>query len=363
MDRLRVGVVGVGHLGKEHARILSELPGVELVGVADPNAAQAEAVARRCRTRAFADHRPLLTLVQAAVVVVPTSQHHAVAVEFLSRGVPLLVEKPLAGTSREAEELVNLAERRGVTLQVGHIERFNPAFEALQGLPLRPKYIRAERCGGFTGRSTDIGVVLDLMVHDLDLVMALVRSPVHSVEAFGVSVLGGHEDIAQARLTFADGCIADLTASRVHTGPVRRMQLWGAEGFAGIDFGTRRLTLMQPAARLREGGLDPRRLDPAARAGLKTELFANYLQVSERDYHFGDALTRELEEFVHCVRTGEKPRADGAAGREAVALAWRVLESLRAHPWEGDAAGPCGPWQLPPPRGPLLVPPGQEAAA
>jgi predicted dehydrogenase len=363
MDRLRVGVVGVGHLGKEHARILSELPGVELVGVADPNAAQSEAVARRCRTRAFPDHRPLLPLVQAAVVVAPTLQHYAVAVDFLNRQIPLLVEKPLAGTPREAEELVDLAERGGVTLQVGHIERFNPAFEALQGLPLRPKYLRGERCGGFTGRSTDIGVVLDLMVHDLDLVTALVRSPVCTVEAFGVSVLGGHEDVAQARLTFADGCVADLTASRVHPGPVRRMQLWGAEGFAGIDFASRRLTLVQPAARLRQGGLDPRRLHPAALAALKTELFGSHLQVSERDYRAGDPLTRELEEFVHCVRTGQKPRADGAAGREAVALAGRVLESLRAHPWEGDAAGPCGPWQLPPPQGPLFVPPGQEAAA
>jgi predicted dehydrogenase len=363
MDRLRVGVVGVGHLGKEHARILSGLPGVELVGVADHNAAQAEAVARRCRTRAFTDHHTLMPLVQAAVIVVPTTQHHAVAIDFLNHRVPLLVEKPLAGTPRESEQLVDLAERQGVLLQVGHIERFNPAFEALQDLPLRPKYVQSERCGGFTGRSTDIGVVLDLMVHDLDLVMALVRSPVRSVQALGVSVLGGHEDVAQARVTFADGCVADLSASRVHPSPVRRMQLWGPEGFAGIDFASRRLTLMQPAARLREGHLDARRLDTAMPATLKTELFGSYLEVHERDCNTGDQLTRELEEFVRCVRSGHKPRVDGAAGREAVALAWQVLVSLRAHPWEGDATGPCGPWQLPAPQGPLFIPPGQEAAA
>jgi predicted dehydrogenase len=363
MARLRVGVVGVGHLGKEHARILAAMPEVEFVGVADPNATQAEAVAQRCRTRAFHDHRPLLPLVDAAIVVVPTSQHHAVAVDFLKRRIPLLVEKPLAGTPAEAGELVELAGRQGVTLQVGHIERFNPAFEELQRLPLRPRYVTSERCGGFTGRSTDIGVVLDLMVHDLDLLLALVRSPVRSVQALGASVLGGHEDVAQARVTFADGCVADLTASRVHPAPVRRMQVWGAEGYVGIDFARRRLTLVQPAAHLRQGRIDSRHLDAATQASLKAQLFGQHLQVSEQDCNGGDQLTRELDEFVHCVRTGHKPRVEGTAGREAVHLAWQVLESLRAHLWEGDAAGPCGPWQLPAAQGMLFVPPGREAAA
>src|SRR5215469_6055932 len=167
MRRLRVGVVGVGHLGKEHARILSGLPDVELVGVADSQAAQAEAVAGRCGARAFTDHRQLLPLVEAAVIAVPTAAHHAVAADFLSGGVPLLVEKPLASTLGQAEDLVALAARHQALLQVGHIERFNPAYEELRRRPLQPKYITCERYGGFTGRSTDIGVVLDLMIHDL----------------------------------------------------------------------------------------------------------------------------------------------------------------------------------------------------
>jgi predicted dehydrogenase len=363
MERLRVGVVGVGHLGKEHARILAAMPEIELVGVVDHSATQAEAVSRRCGTRAFHDHRLLLPLVDAAIVVVPTSQHHAVAVDFLRRRIPLLVEKPLAGTPREADELAELAGRLGVTLQVGHIERFNPAFEELQGLPLRPKYVTSERCGGFTGRSTDVGVVLDLMVHDLDLVSALVRSPVRSVQAMGVSVLGGHEDVAQARLTFANGCVADLSASRVHPAPVRRMQVWGAEGFAGIDFARRRLTLVQPAEHLRQGRIDSRRLEPATQTSLKAELFGKHLEVTERDCDAGDQLTCELDEFVRCVRTGKKPRADAAAGREAVALAWQVLDSLRKHAWEGNIAGPCGPWQLPTAQGMLFVPPAEADAA
>jgi predicted dehydrogenase len=363
MKRLRVGVIGVGHLGKEHARILAGLPAVELVGVVDQNPAQAEAVAQRCQTRAFHEHHLLLPFVDAAVVVVPTSQHHAVAAAFLKQRIPLLVEKPLAQTPREAEDLVELAEHQGIVLQVGHIERFNPAFEALQALPLRPKYITSERCGGFTGRSTDIGVVLDLMVHDLDLVAALVRAPVRSVQALGVSVLGGHEDMAQARVIFANGCIADLSASRVHPASVRRMQVWGAEGFAGIDFAHRRLTLMQPATHLRQGRMDSRRLDPLLQTSLRTELFGKHLEVAERDCNAGDQLTRELEEFVHCVRTGQKPRVDGSAGRQAVDLAWQVLESLRTHPWEGEGAGPCGPSQLPAAQGLLFVTPAQRDAA
>jgi predicted dehydrogenase len=187
MSRLRVAVVGVGHLGKEHARILATLPDVELVGVVDPNISQVESVAQRCGTQAFTDHRALLPLVDAAVIAAPTSHHFAVAADFLSRGLPLLVEKPIAQTIRQAEEMVELAERNGALLQVGHIERFNPAFEELLRHPLQPKFITCERYSGFSGRSTDIGVVLDLMIHDLDLVLALVRSPVRTVEALGVA--------------------------------------------------------------------------------------------------------------------------------------------------------------------------------
>jgi predicted dehydrogenase len=361
MTRLPVAVVGVGHLGKEHARILAGLPEVELVGVVDPRPAQAEAVAQRCGTRAFADHRQLPAGVRAAVVAAPTAQHHPVACDLLDRGLAVLVEKPLAADLAEAEELVALADRRGAVLQVGHIERFNPAFEELQRRPLQPKYITCERCGGFTGRSTDVGAVLDLMIHDLDLVLALVRAPVVGAEALGVAVLGGHEDLAQARLTFATGCVADLRASRVHPAPVRRMQVWGPEGYAGVDFAARRLTLMQPAPHLRQGRIDSRRLDPATLGTLKAELFGRHVQVQELDCDVGDQLTRELQDFVAAVRTGRPPRVEGRAGRDALAVAGRILDSLRSHPWEG-AGGPAGPHDLPAPRGRLFTPAGQQAA-
>ncbi len=361
MTRLRLAVIGVGHLGKEHARILATLPDAELVGVADVSAAQAEAVALRCGTQAFADYRALLPRVDAAVVVVPTVHHHAVAADFLRRGIPVLVEKPLAPDAAQAEELVSLARLQGVTLQVGHIERFNPAFEELSRRPLRPKYVACQRVGSFTGRSTDVGAVLDLMIHDLDLLLALVRSPVRDVQALGLAVLGGHEDVAQARLVFDNGCVADLTASRVSAAPARVMQVWSAEGFASVDFAKKRLTLVQPSDELRR--LDVRRLDAAALARLKAELYGGYLQSLDLDCQGGDQLTGELQDFLHCVRTGERPRASGEDGRDAVALAGRVLESLRRHPWEGVAGGPTGPIDLPVPLGPLFRPSQGGAAA
>jgi predicted dehydrogenase len=363
MSRLRVGVVGVGHLGKEHARILAGMPDAELVGVADPNTPQAEAVALRCGTRAYPDHKSLLGAVDAAVVAAPTAHHFAVARDFLGRGVPLLIEKPLTAELSQADEMVRLARQHGAVLQAGHIERFNPAFEELCRRPLRPKYVSCERCGGFTGRSTDVGAVLDLMIHDLDLVLTLVRAPVASVWAMGAAVLGGHEDLARARVTFADGCVADFSASRVHPAPVRRMQVWGAEGHAGVDFAKRHLTLMQPSESLRQGHIDSRRVDPATAASLKAELFSRHVQVQEIDCAGDDQLTAELRDFVGCVRSGGTPRVDGTAGRDAVALATRVLESLRNHAWEGNAAGPVGPHHLPVPTGALFAPPAREAAA
>ena len=359
MTRLRMAVIGVGHLGKEHARILAGLPEVELVGVADTNQEQAQAVAKRLGTQAFSEYWPLLNLVDAASIVVPTSLHEPVAAEFLRRGIPVLVEKPLAPTALEAEKLADLAEKNGALLQVGHIERFNPAFEEVKRRNLQPKFIRAERLAPFTGRSFDIGVVLDLMIHDLDLILALVEAPVVSVDALGVSVFGAHEDMANARLHFANGCVAEITASRVHPTPYRQMHLWGAEGYAGLDFAQRRVTLMQPSAAVRAHGLDPSKLDPASRALLKDELFGRHLETYAIDGKSQDQLTCELEEFVDCVQTGASPRAGGAAGRDAVALAEQILASLRNHAWMGNAPGPAGPCNVPEPVG-MLFPPRVE---
>ena len=360
MARLRIGVVGVGHLGKEHARILSGLPEVELVGVVDTSPAQAQAIAEKCQTKAFTDYRELVPLVQAAVIVVPTAYHHEVATAYLRAGVPVLVEKPFAPTVAQADEVLNLARQRGLVVQVGHIERFNPAFEELQRRPLVPKYIRAERNSGFSGRSTDVGVVMDMMIHDLDLVLALVKSPVARVEALGVAVLNGNEDIAHATVHFANGAVASLSANRVSAEPSRRMQVMGPEGFAVVDFAKKSVTLTQRAEHLRSGKIDSRTADAATLTSLRTELYTRHLETQTLDRSGGDQLTAELRDFIRAVTTGSAPRVDGVAGRDAVALAQQIVSALNAHCWD---ARHVGPRQLPAPSGVLFANESSQQAA
>ncbi len=361
MMPLRVAVVGVGHHGQHHARVLAALPDVELVGVADSRIEQARLVAERHGTAAFADYRDLLERVDAVSIAVPTALHRSVAGAFLSRGVATMVEKPLASTLAEAEELVKLARARGVPLQVGHIERFNPALSALEGLSLRPKYIAAERLSTHTFRSTDIGVVLDLMIHDLDLVCSLVPTPVRSVAAVGVSVFGGHEDIANARIEFEDGCVANLTASRVSFQAVRKMRLWGAEGYASLDFGARAGMLIRPSDRLRRGEVDLDGVDLTQPLAVKERLFGQVLRVDQVQPEGREPMALELESFVAAVRSRSRPKVSGEDGLRAMRLADQVLRGVNAHQWEGIPDGPVGPHDLPIPspdhspaiRGPL----------
>jgi len=360
MTRLRLAVIGVGHLGQHHARILATMPDVDLVGVVDHNIDQANNVARKLRSRAFESHEQLLNQVDAVSVVTPTSYHHSVAADFLKNGVPVLVEKPVCRTVAEADDLIHLAADANIPLQVGHIERFNPAFEELVKRPIRPKFVEAERHGPFTGRSVDIGAVLDLMIHDLDLLLALIGGPVDDVHAVGASVFGGHEDMVNARLLFANGCVAHVTASRIAARPKRRLRIWASEGYAGIDFVTRKLTLVQQSEELRRHGL---RLDPVSKARLKDEVFGRYLEVRSVDGdRKWDQLTNELRHFVECVRTGARPRVTGEDGRDALALAERVLNSVRNHHWNGDENGPTGANDMPKPAGKLFERAQSEAA-
>ena len=349
MRRTRVAVVGVGHLGRHHARILASLRDVELVGVVDSRADQAQAIAEACRTAAYADYRELLDQVDAVSIAVPTRLHREVAGAFLERGIPAMVEKPLAATLFEAEELVGLADKMSVALQVGHIERFNPALNALEGLPLRPKYIAAERLGAYTFRSTDIGVVLDLMIHDLDLILSMVHAPVESVAAVGVSIFGGHEDVANARVQFADGCVANVTASRASYQSVRKMRIWGSEGYATLDFATKQGTLIRPSDRLRRGEIDLDDLDLDKPDQVKDRIFGKILRVDQVQTEGREPLALELEDFIAAVRTGSRPRVTGHDALRAVALADQILKSLNSHRWEGVESGPTGPFNLPEP--------------
>ena len=364
MTRLRMAVLGVGHLGQHHARILAGFPDVDLVGVVDANPDQADAVAARLGTRAFDQFEPLLDRVDAVSVVTPTSFHYPVAAEVLRRGVSALIEKPICKTVDEADDLIAFARDTGAILQVGHIERFNPAFEELARRPITPKFIEAERHGPFTGRSTDIGAVLDLMIHDLDLILALVPGPVREVSAVGGAVLGGHEDMVNARIVFETGCVAHVTASRISARPKRRLRIWAPEGYAGIDFVSRKLHLVQVSDEVRRHGLRIDRMDGPAKARLKDEVFGRHLEVQHADCdRRSDQLTAELRHFVDCVRTGATPRVTGEAGRDALALAHRVLESVRGHQWEGHPAGAIGPNRMPTPAGKLIDRPKPQSEA
>jgi predicted dehydrogenase len=355
MSRLKVGVVGVGHLGRHHARILAGLPDVELVGVVDSREEQGRAVAQACGTRYFPDDRQLIGQVDAVSVAVPTVAHRAVAGAFLERGIPTLVEKPLAATLAEAEELVGLADRRGTLLQVGHIERYNPALSALEGLAFRPKYIAAERLGTYTFRSTDIGVVLDLMIHDIDLILSMIAAPVKSVAAVGLAIFGGHEDVANARIEFEDGCVANLTASRASFQSIRKMRLFGPEGYLTLDFATRQGTIVRPSERLRRGEVDLDGLDQTQPAAVKERVFGKILRVDHVQAEGREPLALELEDFVRAVRTGSRPRVLGTDALRSIRLADQVLRGLRSHAWEGRIDGPTGPHHLPEPLGEPII--------
>ncbi len=349
MSRLRVAVIGVGHLGRHHARVLAGIEGVELVAVADARIEQARAVAEPLGAEAFADYRELLERVDAVSVAVPTFLHREVAGAFLERGIPCMVEKPLAGSLKEAEELVQLAQSQGVVLQVGHIERFNPALTALEGFRCRPKYLTAERSGTYTFRSTDIGVVLDLMIHDLDLILSLNPSEVTSVEAVGVSVFGHHEDVANARIRFEDGCIADLTASRASYQAVRKMQIWSSEGYISFDFAAKTSTIIRPSDKLRRGEVDVTGVDLSQPAQVRDHLFGKVLRVDRAQAAGREPLALELEDFIRAIRTGTSPRVSGIDGLRAIQVADRILANLRMHAWEGGTEGPRGPLEVPEP--------------
>jgi predicted dehydrogenase len=258
----------------------------------------------------------------------------------LSLGIHLLVEKPLAGSLEQADQLVEAARAAGLVLQVGHVERFNPALEAALPHLVRPKYIEAVRASGYTFRSTDVGVVLDLMIHDLDIALALAGSELVDVQALGISIMGRHEDMAQTRLTFANGCVANLSASRTSYEPCRRMQVYCPRAFAAIDFANRTAKLVVPHEQLLERRLDIEHLQAEAREHYRQHLFRDLLPLSDLAAGESNPLLEEQRDFVAAIRHGAEPRVSGVAGRTALAAAERILQCIARHNWEGTAAAP-----------------------
>ena len=330
MNRLRMAVIGAGRLGGFHAQKLAARQDVELVAIVDPIEASRERVAAQCHCESLADYSGLLDRLDGAVIAAPTSLHHRIARECLEASVPLLVEKPICTTKADADELVSLARRRGVVLQVGHVERFNPAFHAAASQIRNPKYIEAVRASGFTFRSTDVGVVLDLMIHDIDLVLSIVRSPLRRVEALGASVVGGHEDVANARLEFECGCVASLSASRVSYEAVRRMHVWSAESFVAVNFAARTATTVRPSKTLLNRQFSVDSLTPERLEHNRAHFAEEHLPRECVTYDAVDALALEIDDFIESVRTARPPRVTGEAGRDAVAVAKEILARITA---------------------------------
>ncbi|HEX6962590.1 MAG TPA: Gfo/Idh/MocA family oxidoreductase [Lacipirellula sp.] len=343
MSRLRLAVVGVGHLGRIHARLAAGIPQIELVAVVDSRPEARDALAQETGARPFAEFRDVIGEVDAAVIATPTVSHHQVASELIRAGVHVFVEKPITPSVDEADELVQMARRRQLVLQVGHVERFNPALVSVQDRLQEPKYIEAKRLSGYTFRSTDVGVVMDLMIHDIDVTLSLVRSPVASIDAVGVSVLGDHEDMVSARLRFANGAIANLTASRTSYAPARTMQVYMPTRFASIDFAARTATIVEPRADVLRRAFQIAELSEAERTHLRENLFAELLVKQNVPSVETNAIEQELIDFASAIETGRQPRVTGADGRDAVAVAEAVLDCVRKHAWDGADSRRLGP--------------------
>jgi predicted dehydrogenase len=306
MAPIRIGVVGVGHLGQHHARLLAAMPDVRLVGVTDANPDRAAEIAAKFGCEPFTDARRMADHVDAVSVAVPTAAHVEVASPFLERGIATLIEKPLAASVEEAERLLSLAAARGALLATGHTERFNPAVQAALPLVSSPRFIEVHRLGTFPERSLDIDVIFDLMIHDLDLLLSAVRSEVDAIEAVGVNVLTPRIDIANARLRFASGCIANVTASRISRERVRKARFFQHDSYVSIDYAAQEVEVFR---------LLPSNGRPVIQGGR--------LEIVQEE-----PLKRELEDFIDAIRTGREPVVTGRHGRDALALATRIAQQM-----------------------------------
>jgi predicted dehydrogenase len=306
---LKVGVIGVGYLGRFHAEKFAALPEADLVGVVDIVAERSQTVGRALNAEAFTDYRHLLPLVEAVSVAATTSEHYRIVRDCLMAGRHVLVEKPIAASVGQAQELVDLARDRGVRLMVGHLERFNSAMEELKRLATAPRFIETHRLAFFKERGTDVDVVLDLMIHDLDHILSLVNGPVVEIRAAGIAVLTSNVDIANVRLEFGDGCIANLTASRMSLKSMRRFRVFQPEAYMAIDFEAQELTV---AAR-KEGAMGPI-------PGVALEL---------RRFPKEDVLLKEIYAFVTALQQGQDAPITGEAGLAALRLAMDINTSMR----------------------------------
>jgi len=309
MKKIKSAVIGAGYLGKFHAEKYAGLPDCELVAVVDVNQQAAEEIAQKYQTQALTDYRQLLGKVDAVSIVVPTTLHHQVALDFINHGTHVLVEKPITVTIEEADELIAAAKAQNVLLQVGHLERFNPAVMGLDHLPDKPLFIESHRLSPFNPRANDVSVVLDLMIHDIDIILALVDSEIERLDASGTPVLTKGVDIANARIVFKSGCVANVTASRVSLKMERKMRMFRPSCYVSVDFQNRILTQHQIGDKEMFPGIPD-------------------IKTNESTFENGDALLEEIKSFLHCIRNGEEPLVSGESGKRALQVAIQISQLI-----------------------------------
>lgn len=333
-DTIPVAVVGIGHMGRHHARIYQELPEAELIGVVDTDENRANEIAAKHGTRAYTSIEPLLGKVRAVSVAVPTVAHAEVARPLIESGAAVLIEKPIAPDSASARSLIEWADRHDVLLQVGHTERFNPVVRAMKRMNVTPRFIETHRISPFTFRSADISVVMDMMIHDLDIVLHLVKSRPARVEAAGVSVLAKYEDIANARVTFESGCVVNLTASRLALKTERKIRVFSEEAYLSLDYQKKTGIAVK-----KDANLDLLKLAREKQAEDLSQLagvdFGSMVKVEALQIEEVEPLRAELQAFLTSVRTGEPPEVSAEDGTAAVELAEAIIAAARAHDWDG----------------------------
>lgn len=328
-----VAVIGTGHMGRHHVRIYHELPEAELIGIVDADPARAAALARDFKTQSFTSIEPLIGRVRAVSVAVPTVAHLEVARPLLERNVAALIEKPIAPDSASARELLEIARRHNALLQVGHTERFNPVVRAMKKMRVAPRFIETHRISPFTFRSADIGVVMDMMIHDIDIVLSLVRSKPVKVDATGVRVMARFEDVANARVVFEDGCVANLTASRLALKTERKIRVFSEEAYLSLDYQRK-----NGIAITKDANLDLLKLAREKNASDLSQLagtdFGSMVKVEPLQVDDVEPLRAELQSFLRSVRTGDPPEVSAEDGTAAVELAERIVEALKQQQWE-----------------------------
>lgn len=302
MEKVRIGIIGVGYLGTQHARILSYLEGAELRGVADIDLKKSMIIGNRHGVPYYQNFMEILDEIDAAIVAAPTSEHFSITERLLKEGKSVLVEKPMTDTVEQGEELVGLAKKNKLIFQVGHLERFNPAVEALQDLISEPKFIEVQRLGSFSARSLDTNVVLDLMIHDLDIILDLIQDDVKVIRSSGIHVLSEKFDIANARLEFESGCVATLTASRVHQGKVRNLRIFEPTAYYSINY-----------------------IDQAVKV---FPLNGRQTDIKELKIKKEEPLKKELQNFIQCIGDGKTRKVSGDEGLRALRLAHKVLAEI-----------------------------------